>query len=46
MLHAVPIRCSGKVMVVSVHPGADPGFGQGGTPASEAEICQCSRAEL
>ena len=26
-------------------PGADPGFGQGGAPASEAESCQCSEAE-
>ena len=26
--------------------GADPGFGQGGCPGSEAEICQCSKAEL
>ena len=25
--------------------GADPGFGQGGTPASEAESCQCSEVE-
>ena len=26
-------------------PGADPGFGQGGTPASEAESCRRSEAE-
>ena len=26
--------------------GADPGFGQGGAPASEAENCRCSEAEL
>ena len=26
------------------NPGADPGFGQGGTPASEAESCRCSEA--
>ena len=26
--------------------GADPGFGQGGAPASEAESCQPSEAEL
>ena len=26
--------------------GADPGFGQGGAPASEAESCRCSEAEL
>ena len=25
--------------------GADPGFGQGGGPSSEAESCQCSEAE-
>ena len=25
--------------------GADPGFGQGGAPASEAENCRCSKAE-
>ena len=25
--------------------GADPGFGQGGAPASEAESCRCSEAE-
>ena len=25
--------------------GADPGFGQGEAPASEAESCQCSKAE-
>ena len=25
--------------------GADPGFCQGGAPASEAESCQCSKAE-
>ena len=25
--------------------GADPGFGQGGAPASEAESCQCSEVE-
>ena len=27
------------------HSGADPGFGQGEAPASEAESCQCSEAE-
>ena len=26
--------------------GADPGFGQGGSPASEAESCWCSKAKL
>ena len=26
--------------------GADPGFGQGGAPASEAESCRHSEAEL
>ena len=26
--------------------GADPGFGRGGTPASEAESCRRSKAEL
>ena len=25
--------------------GADPGFGQGGSPASEAKSCRCSKAE-
>ena len=32
----------------SVHiriTGADPGFGQGGAPGSEAESCRCSEAE-
>ena len=29
-----------------VEPGADPGFGQGMAPASEAESCWCSGAEL
>ena len=27
------------------YSGADPGFGQGGVPASEAESCRCSEAE-
>ena len=29
----------------AVQSGADPGFGQGGTLASEAESCWCSEAE-
>ena len=28
------------------YSGADPGFGQGGAPASEAESCRRSEAEL
>ena len=28
-----------------VNSGADPGFGQGGAPASEAGSCRCSEAE-
>ena len=31
--------------LVSVHTGADPGFGQGGAPASVAESCRRSEAE-
>ena len=34
------IRCVSKL-----DPGADPGFGQGGAPASEAENCRRSKAE-
>ena len=30
---------------MSVFAGADPGFGQGGAPASEAESCRHSAAE-
>ena len=32
-------------MVGSTLAGVDPGFGQGGAPASEAESCQRSEAE-
>ena len=28
-----------------LHTGADPVFGQGGAPASEAESCRCSKVE-
>ena len=28
-----------------VFSGADPGFGQGGVPGSEAESCRCSEVE-
>ena len=31
--------------LVPIKAGADPGFGQGGAPASEAESCQHSEAE-
>ena len=30
----------------SKNSGADPGFGQGGAPSSEAESCRCSEAKL
>ena len=30
---------------MSLAAGADPGFGQGGAPAAEAESCRCSEAE-
>ena len=34
------------IMITSnVYPGADPGFGQGGAPGSEAESCQRSEAQ-
>ena len=33
-------------MVAAAVSGADPGFGQGGTPASEAESCQRSEASI
>ena len=32
-------------MINEQETGADPGFGQGGTPASEAENCRRSQAE-
>ena len=35
----------GKIIKLEIAPGADPGFGQGGAPASEAESCRCSEAE-
>ena len=31
-------------MFLCMWAGADPGFGQGGAPASEAERCRCSEA--
>ena len=34
----------GRLMILYV-AGADPGFGQGEDPASEAESCRCSRVE-
>ena len=39
--------CSRQVQTPSLTEpaGADPGFGQGGTPGCEAESCQCSEAE-
>ena len=33
------------VTLALIPPGADPGFGQGGAPASEAENCRRSEAE-
>ena len=40
------IRCLSIILTVWVYyPGADPGFGQGGAPASEAESCRHSEAE-
>ena len=36
--------CEGNYKVTNV--GADPGFCQGGGPASEAESCQSSKIEL
>ena len=52
-LHFAPNLCSvSKISLVApfrtghnLHPGADPGFGQGGAPASEAESCRRSEAE-
>ena len=31
--------------ISAICAGVDPGFGQGGAPASEAENCRCSEAE-
>ena len=35
----------GNALGIAEFPGADPGFGQGGAPASEAESCRRSEAE-
>ena len=42
----VRLRCLQTLTKIRHSSGADPGFGQGGAPASEAESCRHSEAEL
>ena len=35
-----------RLLIVTGYSGADPGFGQGGAPASEAESCRRSKASI
>ena len=48
-LFSLHVQCISKPLEIvrkqRTLSGADPGFGQGGSPASKAESCWCSEAE-